>query len=107
MNVVFEVKAHYVLMKDARRYECAESFALDTVYKSRVVIADSLGIVLRELVLIAVSRNGKIVVICDSNRYRDWLYRKFKKPSRGIAQFYDDVKLKDITDWLDLLFQHH
>lgn len=104
MNIAFDFSQQYTIARVPRNYSSAEKFALEVVYSLRPYVADKLNINAETVILGAISKNNKIVVLCDDNRYRNWLWNFFHQPSVGIAQFYDDIKLEAILEKLNLLF---
>ncbi len=104
MNIAFDFSRQYTIAKVPKSYPTAEKFALEVVYSLRPYVADKLNINAETVVLVAISKNNKIVVFCEDNRYRNWLWNFFYQPSVGAAQFYDDIKLEAILEKLKLLF---
>lgn len=104
MNIAFDFSKQYTVARVPADYENAEVFALDMVYWLKPYVAHKLNIDDRKVVLIAVSKNNKIVVLCDNCRYRDWLFRYFEVPSIGAAQLYDNVRPEQIIEKIDGLF---
>ena len=104
MHIAFDFSRQYTIARVPESYPTAEEFALKCVYSLRPYIADKLNIDLTEVILVAVSKNNKVVVFCESSRYRDWLWNYFYKSSMGIAQFYDDIEPELIIKRLDELF---
>jgi len=96
----------YTIIKTQFNYSAAEDMALEFVYKLAPCIADKLNIDTGNVILIAISKNNKVVIFCENSRYRDWLYNFFEQPSLGSAQFYDDVDPALIIEKLDILFEH-
>jgi len=104
MNIAFDFTKQYTVARVPERYIDAEWFALEVVYSLRLYVADKLKVDYGKVILIAISENDKVVVLCENNRYRDWLYGQFHQPSVGVAQFYNNVKPELILDRLDVLF---
>ena len=104
MNIAFDFSRQYTIARVPKVYRNAEQFALEVVYSLRPYISDTLGIDYRKVILIAVSKNNKVVVFCENNRYRNWLYNCFHQPSVGNAQFYDNTEPELILEKLNLLF---
>lgn len=73
MNVAFDFNNQYAIARVPKSYISAEKFALECVYSLRAYIADKLGIDAGKVVLIAISKNDKVVVLCEDSRYRNWL----------------------------------
>ncbi len=105
MNVAFDFSKQYTVARVPEIYDKAEEFALRLVYSLRPYVADKLGIDCAEVILVAISKNNKVVVFCDDRSYRNWLWHYFSSPSVGSAQFYDDVKPELILERLDELFE--
>lgn len=102
-GIVFDFRKQYTIARVPDDYRKAEELALELGYALIPYVADKLGVGnFRQVVLVVISRNGKVVVISKS-RYRDFLYHYFKKPSLGRAQFYDNVAPELILEKLDLL----
>ncbi len=104
-NIAIETNGKYTIARTSGAYATAEDFAIRVVYGLKPYLAKKLNIASEEMVLVAISKNNKVVVFCDNSQYRDWLYPRFGKPSLGHAQFYDDVapelilkKLKELQD---------
>lgn len=91
MNIAFDFSRQYTIARVPESYPTAEEFALKCVYFLRPYIAGKLNIDYTEVILVALSKNNKVVVLCNNNRYRDWLWNYFHKSSVGSAQFYDDI----------------
>ncbi len=103
-NITFDFSKPYTIARVPEIYPNAETFALQLVYDLGPYVARKLNIDCHQVVLIAISKNNKVVVLCDNDRYRDWLFRHFQKSSLGIAQFYDDVKPEQIIEKMSALF---
>lgn len=104
MSIAFDFSRQYTIARVPKVYQNAEQFALEVVYSLRPYISDKLGIDYEKVILIAVSKNNKVVVFCENNRYRNWLYNYFHQPSVGSAQFYDNTEPELILEKLNLLF---
>lgn len=102
-GIVFDFRKQYTIARVPDDYCKAEDLALRLAYTLVPYVADKLGIDFGEVVLVVISRNGKVVVCSVNNRYRNWLYQYFQQPSLGYAQFYDDVTPELILEKLDLL----
>ena len=102
-GIVFDFRKQYTIARVPDDYCKAEDLALRLAYTLVPYVADKLGIDFGEVVLVVISRNGKVVVCSVNNRYRNWLYQYFQQPSLGNAQFYDDVAPELILEKLDLL----
>lgn len=105
MNIGLDFSRPYPVVLVSQTYLSAEDFALRCVYYLRPYVADKLGIHPDNVILVAISDNDKVVILCEDNRYRDWLWHYFHSPSVGSAQFYDDVKPELILERLDELFK--
>ena len=102
MGIVFDFRKQYTIAWVPDDYRKAEDLAFELSYALLSYVVAKLGIKFRQVVLVIISRNGKVVV-CSDSRYRDWLYQYFQQPSLGYAQFYDDVAPELILEKLDLL----
>ena len=102
MGIVFDFRKQYTIARVPKDYRKAEDLALDLSYAFLSYVVDKLGIKFSQVVLVIISRNGKVVV-CSDSRYRDWLYQYFQQPFLGYAQFFDDVAPELILEKLDLL----
>ena len=102
MGIVFDFRKQYTIARVPDDYRKAEDLALGLVYALFPYVAEKLGIDYGQVVLVVISRNGKVVV-CSNSRYRNWLYQYFQHPSLGYAQFYDDVAPELILEKLDML----
>lgn len=105
MNIAFDFSNPFVVAKVPKNYKNAETFALECVYSLGPYIADKLNTDYSKLVLVAISKNNKIVFYSVDSRYRDWLYRYFQKPSLRYVQFYDDIELELIIEKLKELYK--
>lgn len=104
MHIAFDFSRQYTVARVPKEYKDAENFALECVYSLRPYIANKLNIDCTAVIMVAISKNNKVVVLCDNNRYRNWLWNYFHKSSVGSAQFYDDIEPKLIIKKLDELF---
>lgn len=104
MNIAFDFRKQYTVARVPQNYADAEDFASSLVYYLRPYVANKLGIAGRDVILVAVSENNKVVVLSEDGRSRKWLGSFFNKPSIGSAQFYDDVKPELIIDKMNNLF---
>ena len=104
MNIAFDFSRQYTIARVPKVYRNAEQFALEVVYSLRPYISDKLGIDYRKVILIAVSKNNKVVVFCENNRYRNWLNNSFHHASDRISQFYDNTEPELILENMNLLF---
>lgn len=105
MHIAFDFSKQYTIARVPESYKSAENFALRCVYALRPYVAKKCNIDSSKVILIAISKNNKVVVLCDNNRYRDWLWNNFYIPSIGSAQFYDNVAPEQIIEKLNLLFR--
>lgn len=103
MGIAFDFREQYTIARVPESFSRAEKFALELVYWLRPYVANKLHIDCWEVVLIAVSKNGRVVVFCDDSKYRDWLWKHFHQPSLGSAQFYDNVKSEQIIESIETL----
>lgn len=104
MNIVFDYRNQYTIARVPKTYKDAEEFALALVYYLKTYVAKKLNIEWWKVVLIAISKNNKVVVLSDDSRSRNWLWIHFHQPSLGAAQFYDNVKPELIIEKMDALF---
>lgn len=104
MNIAFDFSRRYTVARVPRSYDRAESFAFECVYSLKQYVADRIGIDPYDVVLIAISENGKVVVLSENSWYRAWLYFHFRQPSCGIVQFYNDVEPELIIDKMNASF---
>ena len=104
MHIAFDFSRQYTIARVPESYPTAEEFALKCVYSLRPYIADKLNIDWTEVILVAVSKNNKVVVLCTNLRYRNWLWSRFYKFSVGHVQFNDDIEPELIIKRLDELF---
>lgn len=104
MNIAFDFSRRYTVARVPKSYDSAEEFAIKCVYSLRPYVADKIGVDSYDVVLIAISENGKVVVFCEEDRYRRYLYPHFQRPSCGAAQFYDDVDPELIIETMNVLF---
>ncbi len=104
MNIAFDFNKQYTIARVPQSYNSAEEFALKCVYSLRPYVADKLGVDYSDVILIAISKNDKVVVLSEDSRYRNWLWNCFHQSSVGSAQFYDDVKPELIIARLNKLF---
>ena len=102
-GIVFDFRKQYTIARMPDDYRKAENLALRLAYALVHYVADKLGVDYGQVVLVVISRNGKVVVCSPNSRYRNWLYHCFQQPSLGYAQFYDDVTPELILEKLDLL----
>lgn len=105
MNIAFDFSKQYTIARVPKSYDRAEEFALECVYFLRPYVADKCNMESGKVILIAISKNNKVVVLCDDSRYRNWLWNNFHQPSVGSAQFYDDIEPERIIERLNLLFR--
>ena len=105
MNIAFDFSNPFVVAKIPKNYKNAETFALECVYSLGPYIADKLNTEYSKVVLIAISKNNKVVVYSVNSRYRDWLYRYFQKPSLMYVQFYDDIEPELIIGKIKELYE--
>lgn len=105
MNIGFDFSKPYSVVFVSQNYLSAEVFSLRCVYSLRPYVADKLGIHPNDVILVAISNNNKVVILCEDSRYRNWLWHYFHSPSVGSAQFYDDVEPELILEKLDELFK--
>lgn len=98
MDIAFDFSNPFVIAKVPEDYHTAEDFALRCVYTLGPLFAKKMNIDYSKVVLVAISKNNKVVVYSVSSQYRDWLYLFFKKPSMKYAQFYDDVEPEQIIE---------
>ena len=103
MGIVFDFRKQCTIARVPYDYRKAENLALDLAYDLVPYVADKLGVDYEQVVLVVISRNGKVVVCSANSRYRNWLYHCFQHPSLGYAQFYDDVTPELILEKLDML----
>ena len=61
MNIAFDFSRQYTIARVPKVYRNAEQFALEVVYSLRPYISDKLGIDHGKIILIAVSKNNKVV----------------------------------------------
>lgn len=104
MNIAFDFSKQYTVARVSESYDSAEEFALRCVYSLRPYVADKCNIENEKVILIAISKNNKVVVLCDDSRYRNWLWNDFHVPSLGSAQLYNNVEPELILKTLNLLF---
>lgn len=102
MGIVFDFRKQYTIARVPDDYRTAEDLASELSYALLSYVTEKLGINFSQVVLVIISRNGKVVV-CSDSRYRDWLYLYFQHPSLGYAQFFDDVAPELILEKLDML----
>ena len=105
MNIAFDFSKRYTVARVPLNYNSADEFALECVYSLRPYVADKCNIDTTKVILVAISKNNKVVVLCDNDRYRSWLWDDFHQPSIGSAQLYDNVKPELILQRLNLLFR--
>ena len=103
-NLAFDFSKPYTIARVPQNYVDAENLAFRVAYSLRPYVADKLGIECSEVILVVISKNNKVVVLCENSRCRNLLWNFFHVPSIGIAQLYDDVKPELILDKLDRLF---
>ncbi len=103
MNIAFDSNKQYVVAQVPKYYDSAEDFALGLVYSLKPYVAKKLNIEENKLVLVAISKNDKIVIISEDRRCRDWLARSFHPSCIGNAQFYDNVKSELILEEIKVL----
>ena len=103
MGIAFDFSNKFTVARVPYSYADAEDFALHLVYSLKPYVAKKRGVGDAEVVLIAISKNNKVVVASNNEWPRNHLYKHFKKPSLGYAQFYDNVdpeliieKIKDL-----------
>ena len=105
MNIAFDFSNSFIIARVSENYKNAETFALECVYSLGPYIADKLNTEYSKIVLIAISKNNKVVVYSVNSRYRDWLYRYFQKPSLMYVQFYDDIEPELIIEKIKELYE--
>ncbi len=102
MNIAFDFSNQFTIAKVSKNYKNAEIFALECVYSLVPYVANKLNVDYFKVVLIAISKNNKVVVYSVNNRYRNYLWHHFQKSSLNYAQFYDNVEpaliIKKIKD---------
>lgn len=102
-NIAFDFSKPHTVARVPKNYMDAEQLALEIAYSLGPYVADKLEIDYNHVVLVTISKNNKVVVLCQKRRYRDYLWNFFHIPSIGIAQLYDDVNPKLILDKMDSL----
>ncbi|MBQ8751040.1 MAG: hypothetical protein IJW32_06065 [Clostridia bacterium] len=105
MNIAFDFSNPFAIARVPLNFKDAETFALDFVYSLGPYVADKLDIGYSDVVLIAISKNNKVVVYSVNSRYRDWLYHYFQKPSLMYVQFYDDIEPELIIEKIKELYK--
>ena len=105
MNIAFDFSNPFVVAKVPKNYEDAEEFALECVQSLYPYVGNKLNTEYSKVVLIAISRNNKVVVYSINARCRDWLWNHFQKPSTGYTQFYDDIEPELIIEKLKELYE--
>lgn len=103
-NIAFDFSRPYTVARVPQNYADAENLAFRVAYSLRSYVADKLGIDYGRVILVVISKNNKVVVLCENNRCRNYLWNFFHIPSIGIAQLYDDVKPELILEKLNMLF---
>lgn len=105
MNIAFDFSNPFAIARVPLNFKDAETFALDFVYSLGPYVADKLDIGYSDVVLIAISKNNKVVVYSVNGLYREWLTLYFNEQSLDCIQFYDDIepeliiaKLKEFYD---------
>ena len=93
LNVTLDYSNQFTIAKFPKDFENAEDFASEAVYRLIPYLDE-------KAVIVAISKNSKVVVLSNSSKYRKWLQRHFHKPSIGIAQFFDDVEPELIIEKL-------
>ena len=105
MNIAFDFSNPFVVAKVPKNYENAEKFALECVCSLGPYVGNKLNTEYSKVVLIAISRNNKVVVYSVDGRCRDWLWNHFQKPSLVYTQFYDDIEPELIIEKLKELYE--
>lgn len=104
MNIAFDFSRDYTVVKVPEDWSNADDFAINMVYWLRPYVADKLHIDYQKVILVAISKNNKVVVLCENDRYRNYLWEYFHQPSFGSAQLYDNVNPELILEKLDSYF---
>ncbi len=92
MNIAFDFSNPVTIARVPFEYQSTENFALECVYYLIPYIAEKLNIDYSKVVLVAISKDNKVVVFSVASRDSDWLFYNFNNPSRCNAQLYDDVE---------------
>ncbi len=104
LNIDFDFSNPFAIARVPYRFNNALFFANQFVYTLVSYVADTLKIDHSKVVLVAISKNNKVVVISFDPKYRDGLYEAFHKESVGNSQLYDDVEPELIIEKLKELF---
>lgn len=104
LGISFDFKPQYTIARIPHSYPCAKIFAFRHVYSLRQYIAKKLDIAETAITLVAISKNNKIVILCDNTQCRNELVQSFHPSFWGISQFYDNVSSESILKKLEEIF---
>ena len=79
MNIAFDFSNPFVIARVPLNFKDAETFALDFVYPLGLYVTVKFDIRYSDLVLIAISKNNKVVVYSVNGAYREWLTLYFNE----------------------------
>lgn len=105
MNIAFDFGNPFVIARVPLNYSDAEDFALKCVYFLGPYVAKKINADYSKVVLVAISKNNKVVVYSVDSRYRDYLYHYFQKSSLKYVQFYNDIEPESIIEKLKELYE--
>ena len=105
MNIAFDFSNPFAIARVPLNFKDAETFALDLVYSLGPYVAHKLNTEYSEVVLVAISKNNKVVVYSVNGVYREWLTLYFNEQSLDCIQFYDDIEPELIIEKIKELYK--